>query len=90
MTAIEDWRQRRNRRRDRIRKVLFGDTPRPSRLERFALIFTIVSLAYICYRFQLIHAHTFALIGFGFVIAYFVVRRLWWSRRMSSRTGGSS
>ena len=83
MTAIDDWRERRNRRRERFRQRLFGDTPRPSRLERSSLVFSIVALAYICYRFRLVHAQTFEVIAFGFVISYFAVRRVWWSRKMA-------
>ena len=90
MAFVEEFRERRERRRNAIRKALFGDTPRPSRLERVFLVLTIVAGAYISYRFHLVHAHDFAVIGFAFLIAYFVVRRILLSRKTASNTGGSS
>ncbi len=90
MSVIDDWRERRNRRRDRLRRIIFGNTPRPSRLERALLVFTVVATAYISYHFRLVHAQTFGVMGFGFVVAYFAVRRLWWSRKTAQRVGGPS
>ena len=91
MTFIEEFRERRERKRERIRKVLFGDTPRPSHLERVLLIFTIVAGAYLSYRYQLVRAHTFTVLGFSFVFLYFVVRRIWWSlRKPAHKAGGPS
>lgn len=82
MNILEEFRERKQRRRERIRKLVFGDTPRPSRLERVLVVLSIVAVAYVCYRFRLVHAHEFAVIGFGMVIAYFVLRRAWWRRKL--------
>lgn len=90
MTWIEEMRRWRDRRRERIRKAILGNTPRPSPLERFSLVFAIVALAYICYHFRLVHAQTFEVIAFGFVISYFAGRRIWWSRRMAREAQGKN
>ena len=90
MAFIEEFRERREQRRERIRKILFGDTPRPSRLERVLLVFAIVLGAFVCYRFQLVHAHTFGILGFSFVIVYFVARRIWLARKAAPNPGGPS
>ena len=90
MGFIDGFRERRGRRRERIRKVLFGDTPRPKPLERVLLVSSVVVGGFVCYRFQLVHAHSFALIGFACLMTYFVVRRIWLRRKPAPDTGGSS
>jgi hypothetical protein len=90
MSWSDDWRERRRHRRERIRKVILGDTPRPSRLERVSLVFAIVVGAYVCYRFRLVHAREFGMIGFAFVATYFAARRVWWSRKLARNAGGPS
>jgi hypothetical protein len=82
MNWSDDWRARRSHRRERIRKVVFGDTPRPSRLERILLVFAIVATAFICYYFRLVKAREFEVIGIAEVVLYFVLRRAWWKHKM--------
>ena len=79
----DGWRARRGRRKERIRKILFGDTPRPSRIERVLLIFAIVATAFICYYFRLVKAKEFELVAFSGVILYFVLRRVWWKHKLA-------
>jgi hypothetical protein len=88
MNWADDIRERRHRRRERFRKVLFGDTPRPKPLERVLLILSVVVGGFTCYYFRLVHASTFEVIGLGSLFAYFMLRRLWWSRKMARQQGG--
>lgn len=78
-----EFRQRRERRRKQLRKFVFGETPRPSRLERVLLVFTIVATAFICYYFRLVKAQEFEVIAFAGIFLYFVLRRLWWKHKMA-------
>ena len=52
------------------------------------LVLSVLVLGFTCYYFRLVHAATFEIIGFGYVIAYFVLRRIWWSRKMARTQGG--
>ena len=83
MSWSEDWRARRGRRRERFRKVIFGDTPRPSRLERVLLIFAIVATGFVCYYFRLVKARDFEAIALAGIFLYFVLRRVWWKYKMT-------
>ncbi len=82
MNWSEDWRERRNRRREHFRRVIFGDTPRPSRLERVLLVFAVVASGFVCYYFRLLKAREFELVGFSEVFLYFALRRMWWKHKM--------
>jgi hypothetical protein len=88
MSWSEEWRERRRRRRERFRRLIFGVTPRPKLLERLLLVLSVVVLGFTCYYFRLVHAATFEVIAIGCVIAYFVLRRIWWSRKMARTPGG--
>lgn len=83
MTVVEHWRERRQRRKAAIRKVIFGDSPPPSRLERMLIVLSVVAGAFTCYYFRLIHAATFEVIAIASLMCYFVLRRMWWSRKMA-------
>ncbi len=82
MSWSEDWRERRHQRRERFRKVIFGDTPRPAPLERVLLVFAVVATAFVCYYFRLLKAQEFEVIALAGIFVYFVLRRLWWKHKM--------
>jgi hypothetical protein len=90
MNWTDDFRERRHRRHERIRKVLFGDTPRPKPLERVLLVLSIVVGGFVCYYFRLVHASTFEVIALACLFAYFCLRRIWWSRKMARPAGGQT
>jgi hypothetical protein len=88
MSWFGDFRERKRMRRERLRKFLFGDAPRPKPLERVLLPVSVAVGGFVCYYFRLVHAHTFGVIGFGCMFAYFVLRRLWWSRKLARPQAG--
>ncbi len=69
---------RRAARRARIRRIVFGDAPPPSVLERILLVLSIVALGFACFYFRLTTAAGFRDLGFIALILYFIARRLWW------------
>jgi hypothetical protein len=87
MNFSDEWRERRQRKRERVRRVLFGDAPRPKPLERVLLVLSVVVGGFVCYYFRLVHASTFEVIGIGCMFLYFVLRRIWWSRRAARPAG---
>ncbi len=63
----------------RLRRKIreFAGPPWPRRV-RVMLALGVVVAGYACYRWRLMHAQNFALIGFGFAFALLLVRRAIW------------
>ncbi len=60
--------------------------PRWPRLVRLGLALFVVSLGYVCYRFRLTSASSFAAIGGGIIEVIVIARAVlwWWQQRRAS------